>query len=155
MNGRWATPSIRAGADFNWDVVKLPDGPGGPSNWLFWGAYVVNANTEHPDEAWQLVQELTSATTQASVSELGANIPSRQGQDAIDAFLGFTPPDNNQAFIDGISEAPVAEGPIWAGSWPEFSSVAGDRVNAVISGDASIEDFADTGCAEIDTAAFG
>ena len=27
QNGRWATPGARASADFNWDVVKLPDGP--------------------------------------------------------------------------------------------------------------------------------
>nr|MBA3531162.1 extracellular solute-binding protein [Ardenticatenales bacterium] len=41
QNGRWATPGMRSSAKFNWDVVKLPDGPAGPSNWLFWGAYVV------------------------------------------------------------------------------------------------------------------
>ncbi len=49
MNGRWATPGARSDANFNWDVVQLPTGPGGTQgNWLFWGAYVVNANTEHP-----------------------------------------------------------------------------------------------------------
>ena len=42
--------------DFNFDVVGLPEGPAGPGNWLFWGAYVVNANTEHPEQAWQLVR---------------------------------------------------------------------------------------------------
>ncbi len=33
-------------------------------NWLFWGAYVVNANTADPEAAWQLVQALTTAETQ-------------------------------------------------------------------------------------------
>ncbi len=81
-NGRWATPGARADVDFNWDVVQLPTGSGGTQgNWLFWGAYVVNANTEHPQEAWELVQALTTADTQAQISELGANIPSRQSQD--------------------------------------------------------------------------
>ena len=43
---------------------------------------------------------------QAQVAELGANIPSRVSQDALDAFLTFTPPENNQAFLDGLTENP-------------------------------------------------
>lgn len=149
MNGRWATPGARADADFNWDVVALPTGPGGTQgNWLFWGAYVVNANTEHPQEAWDLVQALTTADTQATISELGANIPSRQSDDAINAFLGFTPPENNQAFIDGLSDSPTAEGPLWAGSWPEFSSVMDAAVSSVINGERTVEDFQANICSE-------
>jgi multiple sugar transport system substrate-binding protein len=106
QNGRWATPGTRSSANFNWDVVELPDGPAGPSNWLFWGAYVINANTEHPEEAWALVQALTTAETQAQIAELGANIPSRVNQEALDAFLTFTPPANNQAFLNGLAREP-------------------------------------------------
>ena len=91
MNGRWATPGMRAANEFNWDVVNIPAGPAGASNWLFWGAYVVNAETEHPEAAWELVQALTTAETQATISELGANIPSRVGQDAIDCVLDLHP----------------------------------------------------------------
>ena len=154
QNGRWATPGVRSSADFEWDVVKLPDGPAGPSNWLFWGAYVVNADTEHPEEAWELLQALTSADVQAQVAELGANIPSRVSQDALDAFLTFSPPENNQAFLDGLSENPVTEGPLWAGSWPEFDAVMGPAVTAVLNGDTSLDDFAATICDEADRAAF-
>ena len=53
QNGRWATPGIRT-VDFDWDVVGLPEGPAGPGNWLFWGAYVVNADTADPAAAWEL-----------------------------------------------------------------------------------------------------
>ncbi len=147
QNGRWATPGIRE-VDFNWDVVKLPDGPAGPANWLFWGAYVVNASTEHPEEAWQLVQALTAADVQAQISGLGANVPSRQGQDALDAFLGFSPPDNNQAFLDGLAEDPATEGPLWAGSWPDYVAVMDTAVNAVVTGDRAIDDFAANICSE-------
>ncbi|MEX1133504.1 MAG: sugar ABC transporter substrate-binding protein [Acidimicrobiia bacterium] len=140
QNGRWATPGIRT-VDFNFDTVKLPDGPGGPSNWLFWGAYVVNANTAAPEAAWELVQALTAAEVQAQVAELGANVPSRVSQEALDAFLTFTPPDNNQAFLDGLAEDPETEGPLWAGSWPEFVSVMDAEVGAVVTGTTSVEDF--------------
>jgi len=147
QNGRWATPGIRT-VDFNWDVVKLPEGPAGPANWLFWGAYVVNADTEHPEEAFELVQALTTADVQAQIAALGANVPSRQGQDALDAFLGFSPPANNQAFLDGLAEDPATEGPLWAGSWPDYVSVMDAAVTAVVTGDRAIDDFAASICSE-------
>lgn len=148
QNGRWATPGARASADFNWDVVELPDGPAGPSNWLFWGAYVVNANTEHPEAAWELVQALTTAETQGQIAELGANVPSRVSQEALDAFLTFSPPANNQAFLNGLANNPATEGPLWAGSWPEFDAIMGPEVTAVLNGETSIDDFAASICDE-------
>jgi multiple sugar transport system substrate-binding protein len=149
QNGRWATPGTRSNATFNWDVVELPKGPAGNAgNWLFWGAYVVNANTEHPEEAWQLVQALTQADTQAKISELGANIPSRVSQEALDAFLTFTPPDNNQAFLNGLADSPVAEGPVWAGSWPEFSAVMDPAIASLMTGGTTLDEFKASICAE-------
>ena len=148
-NGRWATPGARADANFNWDVVELPTGPGGTQgNWLFWGAYVVNAKTEHPDEAWTLVQALTDASTQGEISALGANIPSRTSDEAIDAFLGFTPPENTQAFINALQDSPTAEGPLWAGDWPKFDTAMNDAVTAVINGTRTIEDYEAKVCSE-------
>lgn len=148
QNGRWATPGVRT-VDFNWDVVELPAGPNGtPGNWLFWGAYVINANTKHPEEAWALVQALTTAETQGKISALGANIPSRVSQEALDAFLTFTPPANNQAFLNGIAPAaaPTAEGPLWAGSWPEFDKIMGPAIQGVLTGSTTVEDFGATIC---------
>ncbi len=154
QNGRWATPGTRANAEFNWDVVELPKGPEGMGNWLFWGAYVVNAKTQHPEEAWKLVQALTLAETQSKISALGTNIPSRVSQEALDAFLTFTPPANNQAFLNGIADAnkPTAEGPLWAGNWPDYDKVMGAKINAVLTGELSIEDFKATICSEANKA---
>jgi multiple sugar transport system substrate-binding protein len=148
MNGRWATPGARE-VDFSWDVVKMPKGPDGPSNWQFWGAYVVNADTENPEAAWELVTALTSADVQAQVSELGANIPSRVSQDAIDAFLTFSPPENNQAFLDGLSENPATEAPLWNGDWPSYSGDMETAISAVVTGDQTIEDFQANICTEL------
>jgi len=148
QNGRWATPGSRATAKFDWDVVELPDGPAGPSNWLFWGAYVVNAKTANPAEAWALVQALTTADTQGKIAALGANIPSRVSQDALDKFLTFTPPANNQAFLNGLANNPATEGPLWAGSWPAYDAVMGPNVQAVLTGNKTVEDFAATICDE-------
>lgn len=152
QNGRWATPGVRANAKFNWDAVELPTGPKGMGNWLFWGAYVVNANTKHPEEAWKLVQMLTTAEIQGMISELGTNIPSRVSQEALDKFLTFTPPQNNQAFLNGLAKNPVAEGPLWAGSWPQFDAAMGPAIQAVLTGQKTVEDFAATICAEANKA---
>jgi multiple sugar transport system substrate-binding protein len=152
QNGRWATPGIRT-VTFNWDVVELPKGPSGSQgNWLFWGAYVVNAKTEHPAEAWALIQALTTADTQAKVSALGANIPSRVSQVALDAFLTFSPPANNQAFLNGLNDTPATEGPLWAGSWPDYDKVMGPAIQAVLTGQTSVEDFGATICDEANKA---
>ena len=150
QNGRWATPGVRT-VDFEWDVVQLPNGPAGTAgNWLFWGAYVINANTEHPEQAWALAQALTTAQTQGKISALGANIPSRVSQEALDAFLTFTPPANNQAFLNGIAADanPTAEGPLWAGSWPEYDKIMGPAIQGVLTGATSVEDFGATICDE-------
>ncbi len=151
INGRWATPGVVANAEFGWDVAELPAGPAGPSNWLFWGAYVVNARTEHPAEAWDLVTRLTSPEVQGSIAALGANIPSRMGGTAVDDFLA-TFPDlelNNQAFLNGLTYG-VAEAPLWFGSWSDVDAAYASGVNAVLNGDMSAQEFADTICEQVD-----
>lgn len=151
MNGRWATPGTRAGADFDFDVVELPEGPGGPANWLFWGAYVVNANTENPEEAFRLVTQLTSPEVQTQIAELGANIPSRvDDEQALEQFLTYTPPENAQAFLNGLGEGAVAEGPLWQGDWPAYDTALGPIINQVVAGDLSIEEFSETVCQTLD-----
>ena len=148
INGRWATPGAREITDFAWDVVELPTGASEGRNWQFWGAYVVNAKTENPAAAWKLIQELTSADVQGQISELGANIPSRVSADATEKFLTFSPPANNQAFLNGIANNPVAEGPLWNGNWPAFDKAAGDGVTALFTGDRTLEDFQANICTE-------
>jgi multiple sugar transport system substrate-binding protein len=140
LTGRWSTPAYRENT-FDWDVVNIPEGPAGAVNWTFWGAYVVNANTEHPEEAFELVTRLTDGEVQASIAELGANIPSRvDDDDTIEEFLSFSPPENNQAFVDGLANS-APEGPLWEGDWPAFDSILAPAIEAVLAGDMTIEEF--------------
>lgn len=147
INGRWATPGVIANANFNWNVAPLPEGPGGPSNWLFWGAYAVNAKTAHPEEAWELVTRLTSADVQGSIAALGANIPSRQTDEAIELFLNTLPGSgvNNQAFVDGAAVG-VTEAPLFSGDWPAIDQVYGTEINRVFNGEITAQEFADNIC---------
>ncbi|MBT8246227.1 MAG: sugar ABC transporter substrate-binding protein, partial [Acidimicrobiia bacterium] len=105
--------------------------------------------TENPEAAWNLVRALTTPEVQGRVAELGANIPSRVSQAALDAFLTFSPPANNQAFLDGLSENPTTEAPDWIGDWPSYSSGLTTEAGAVISGARDIADFQANICAEL------
>jgi len=150
LNGRWATPGTVENADFNWNVAPLPVGPSGEAtNWLFWGAYVVNAETENPEAAWDLVTRLTSAEIQGQIASLGANIPSRATDEAIELFLGTLPDSgvDNQAFIDGTTASDVrTEAPLFFGDWPAVDGAYAEGVNAVFAGELSAEEFANTIC---------
>lgn len=147
MNGRWATPGTIANANFDWNVASLPEGPAGPTNWLFWGAYVVNARTAHPQEAWELVRRLTSDTIQGQIASLGANIPSRQTDEAIELFLNTLPGSgvDNSVFTDGAAVG-VTEAPLFFGNWPAIDAAYAEGVNAVFNGTLSAQEFADTIC---------
>lgn len=153
MNGRWATPGAIANATFDWNVASLPVGPSGePTNWLFWGAYVVNAKTANPEAAWELVTRLTSAEIQGNIAALGANIPSRATEEAIELFLASLPDSgvNNQAFIDGTLSSDVrTEAPLFAGDWSAIDGIYGTDVTAVFNGTLSAEDFASTICDKV------
>ncbi len=148
-NGRWATPGARADVDFNWDVVQSPTGSGGTQgNWLFWGAYVVNANTENPQEAWELVQALTSSDTQAQISELGQHPePPEPGRDRCVPDLH---PAREQPGVHQRSagQPQSAEGPLWAGDWPTFDTAMNHAVTAVINGTRTLDDYAAKVCDE-------
>ncbi len=153
LNGRWATPGTIANAGFNWNVAPLPIGPSGEAtNWLFWGAYVVNAKTENPEAAWDLVTRLTSAEIQGQIASLGANIPSRATPEAIELFLATLAGSgvNNQAFIDGTTAADVrTEAPLFAGNWPAVDAAYGNAVTSIYNGELSAQEFADTICTQV------
>lgn len=147
LNGRWATPNTAAQATFNWDYAEVPAGPNGQSNWLFWGAYVVNASSlEDPARAaavWNVLKELTSVESQGLVTALGANIPSRAGEDAIAAFFASPVSEgkNNAAFTNALANYAVAEAPLWTGNFGEYDAVVGAEVTKVINGELSPADF--------------
>jgi multiple sugar transport system substrate-binding protein len=126
---------------FQWDVVELPAGPVSSGNWIFWGAYAINAYTDHPEEAWQLLQALVSAETQAKLVATGSIMPSRL--DMVEPFLATASP-GNQAFLNGLHGA-TAIPPRWTGglTYDDFSCSA---VTHLLSGQITLDDFAANAC---------
>jgi multiple sugar transport system substrate-binding protein len=151
LNGRWATPDLLAQAEFDWNVAEVPAGPAGQSNFLFWGAYVVNANTEHPEEAWALLQELTSLEAQQQVSALGANFPSRTGEEAMSAVMENFPDLNNAAFTNAMANYAVAEAPLWKGDFGQINwNTVEPAITQVLTGEVAPADFTSSICGQIE-----
>jgi multiple sugar transport system substrate-binding protein len=151
LNGRWATPNMLSQVEFDWNVAEVPAGPGGQSNFLFWGAYVVNANTENPEAAWELLKQLTSVDAQLAVSALGANFPSRQGEEALAAVYENFPDLNNDAFINAIANYAVAEAPLWKGDFGQINwNTVEPAIANVLTGVTTPEEFAGSICGQIE-----
>lgn len=151
LNGRWATPNMLAQVDFNWDVAEVPVGPAGQSNFLFWGAYVVNANTANPEAAWELVKKLTTTDVQAQVTALGANLPSRISEDAIDAFLDSTPQIDSMVWVTALKNYAVAEAPLWKGDFGAINwNTVEPAITEVLTGVVTPEDFSGSICGKIE-----
>jgi len=144
FNGRWFTPGVRTNAKFAWDVAEMPEGEQ-KSTWLFWGPYLINADTANPEAAWEVLKQVTSAEAMAKVAEMGTNIPARTNQEAVDVFLQSSPPANNQAFIAGTEYA-IAEAPVWEGNWADFSSGVQSLWDQMIAGQISPEEFGKQAC---------
>lgn len=151
LNGRWATPNMIANAGFNWNVAEVPAGPAGQSNFLFWGAYVVNANTEDPEAAWELVNQLTSLDVQLQVAALGANFPSRTGDEVLEAVNAAFPELNNAAFLNAIANYAVAEAPLWKGDFGSINwNTVEPAITQVLTGELSPADFTSSICGQIE-----
>ncbi|HYO89257.1 MAG TPA: extracellular solute-binding protein, partial [Candidatus Limnocylindrales bacterium] len=151
LNGRWATPNMLAQADFNWDVAEVPLGPGGQSNFLFWGAYVVNPNTTNPEAAWEVMKQLTSLDAQLQVAALGANFPSRTGDAVLEAVNADFPQLNNAAFLNALANYAVPEAPLWKGDFGQINwNTVEPAIGQVLTGQQTPEDFAATICGQIE-----
>ena len=152
LNGRWATPNFLTQINsFEWDVAEVPAGPAGQSNFLFWGAYVVNANTPNPEAAWELVNLLTTVDVQAQVTALGAKIPSRVSEEAVQAFLDSTPQLNSAAFPNALANYAVAEAPLWKGDFGQINwNTVEPAIAQVLTGELSPADFTANICGQIE-----
>ena len=58
--GPWFQDVFNQAPDLSWEVVPLPTGPGGHEGAIMWMGWGINANSEHPEEAWQLLKWLTT-----------------------------------------------------------------------------------------------
>ena len=118
---------------------------------LDWSSDVCSSDlTEHPEEAFKVIKALTSPEVQGLVASLGSNIPSNKSQDAVDAFLASTPPDDNSPFINSADYA-SAEIPLYTGNWGDIvNGIYQPYIDKIFSGELTAEEAAQAICTEAD-----
>jgi multiple sugar transport system substrate-binding protein len=70
-DGSWMIPFLSdSNPDVRYGVTELPKGKktGTRSNFLFTVSYSIPQTSEHPDQAWKLIEFLTSAASQAKIT---------------------------------------------------------------------------------------
>ena len=83
------------------DLQVIPTLPGGKFTGMGTYGYAVSANTQHPQEAWDLVKMLASKDVQLSITQNYAGMPLLQSLREDPAVTDLPgPPDNITAFIE-------------------------------------------------------
>jgi multiple sugar transport system substrate-binding protein len=106
MEGNWViTALVEQFPDINWGVAQLPAHPeGGEATMTFTVCYGVAADSDNPDEAWQLVNFLTGEEGGQLVAEAGFGpMPPRTA--LADTWLEARGEEIGQAFVDAAEVA--------------------------------------------------
>jgi multiple sugar transport system substrate-binding protein len=117
LSSRRATTTLRAAAEFDWDVAPLPvfDRPAGI---LHSDAYCIAAGSSFPEAAWRFVEFAVGEQGQRTIARTGRTVPSNIEVSTSPAFLDATqPPRRAQVFLDAIET--VRRTPS-VSTWPEI-----------------------------------
>ena len=103
--GSWQAVSLaetpKLGSSF--DVARLPSGPESNTSIIHGLGNAINAGTDHPDEAWEFVEYLSSEEVATTMAESGIVVPAFEGtsQAWVDAFPDY----DLQIFLDAVENA--------------------------------------------------
>jgi multiple sugar transport system substrate-binding protein len=132
--------------DGTFEVVRLPSVDGKWATDTNGLSYVMNANSQHKDAAWKLIQFLTSTEGAELHAEGGAAIPANVDPATLDAFVSKNASlvglgealavAQEQAYLRTSTEFPATRGslpeiesttmgPYWAGSLSASDATAG------------------------------
>lgn len=134
-NGRWMVPLFRE-SEFAWDVMPMPM-KNERAQTLSGSMFGITSASKYPEEAWKLLSYIVGAEGQTKMTELGLLLPSRKSVAESDVFLGSTPPESNQIFLDELEFArPLPMTP----KYPEIEKVMNDQTDLVLTGEITAED---------------
>lgn len=91
---------------FRWDATEIPVGPAGRYSRNASGAHGIISSTAHPEEAWRLVQFLSSTDGLAKLAGSGSIMPARRSAVFSSGFLEG-PPANRWVFVNALEYAKV------------------------------------------------
>jgi multiple sugar transport system substrate-binding protein len=97
IEGNWLiAPMQQQWPSIHYGIAPLPKGPKGSGNLIFTVAYVMNAQTHYPKQAWDLISYLEGKKGMKQWVDLGGYLPSRKS---------ITPPKGTAVFVHQVKYA--------------------------------------------------
>jgi multiple sugar transport system substrate-binding protein len=139
--GHWVVPQYSA-LGFKWDVAPMPAGPAAHATSVNSAGFVVAKDSKNPDAAWEFIKYAMSSAGQSKLAELGFAVPILQAVAESPTYLEQkSAPINHKVFLDALEYAKPK--PTFRG-YEEWSTVVGDALTTVWTGDAAIGDALDS-----------
>ncbi len=106
--------------DQNCDVAVLPKSNDGVRKTIYNGlGWSSCANTEHPEEAWKLLEYLGSEAAQKKQAELGVTMSAYQGTS--DTWVNCAPEFNLKAYLDMTEDMVIRPYTKNTKAWEDYS----------------------------------
>ncbi len=149
VQGSWATPPIRAGAKFNWDIAMWPRGPKAHVTFSAGSAYMITRDSKNPDAAWIYLNEYLSTAGQSYMWGItGRGSPARLS--AWPSYLNskFAPP--GAKYVEQAMRTIASHDIIDQPTGPQVTQAAGPIWDLVVAGQLSVKDACDQVFAAVD-----
>jgi multiple sugar transport system substrate-binding protein len=140
QQGSWATPPIRAGSKFNWDIMIWPKGPKAHVTFSAGSGYGITRDSKNADAAWIYLNDYLSTAGQAYMWGItGRGSPARLS--AWPSYLSseFAPAGAKfveMAMKDGIASHDIIDQP----TGPRVTQAAGPIWDLVVAGQLTVKD---------------
>ena len=149
LQGSWATPPIRAGAKFNWDIAMWPRGPKAHVTFSAGSAYMITRDSKNPDAAWIYLNEYLSTAGQSYMWGItGRGSPARLS--AWPSYLNskFAPP--GAKYVEQAMRTIASHDIIDQPTGPQVTQAAGPIWDLVVAGQLSVKEACDQVFAAVD-----
>ncbi len=136
----WSTPSMRALANFEWDVAPTPMGADGTrSTGAFGSGYGITPTSDKPDVAWRYLREYLSLDGMIFMWSLsGRGSPARP--EGLEAWLTSDPaPPSGRYFLEAMFDYAVTGPPFQSLAAAQVSNILGREAGLLRLGETSVD----------------
>jgi multiple sugar transport system substrate-binding protein len=142
QQGSWATPPIRAGANFNWDIAMWPKGPVAHTTFSAGSAYMITRDSKNVDAAWIYLNDYLSTQGQIYMwASTGRGSPSRLS--AWPAYISSPFAPAGAKFVEEAMRTSARHDIIDQPTGPRVTQAAGPIWDLVVAGQLSVKDACD------------
>ncbi len=99
ISGRWIVPKYRQEAEFDWDVISLPNGKKGAISSSDSSGWAISTTTKNKDLAIEFVKYLNSSKSLIKLTQSGLITPAKKEIAYSNAFLDKQKPQNAKVFL--------------------------------------------------------